>query len=204
MKELCLVFVAGLLLVLLLSCECGSQKCKKKMEKFSIIPQFADDVDSTDVEITYPPDETLKCGNKISIVNTALLPTIKHDVTGKCENVTVTLFGFGPFPVLGVPFAHWLVYNIPASALANGYRGIEGDTEIKYLPPLAPNIKNRYTFFIYCQKEFIQPGNKLLANVDRLNYQPKSVANAHNLGNPILAQFLILVLANTGPFEDPL
>ncbi|KFM82232.1 hypothetical protein X975_21542, partial [Stegodyphus mimosarum] len=102
MKTFCLVFAAALLLAFFIPCECGSKKCKKKMRRFSIIPQFADDVDSTEVEITYPPDEKLKCGNKISIINTALLPTIKHDVTGKCENVTVTFFGFGPFPVLGV------------------------------------------------------------------------------------------------------
>ncbi|KFM79919.1 secreted antigen, partial [Stegodyphus mimosarum] len=178
----------------------SSDSCYEKLKEVGIIPTFAENVNSTDLKIIYPPDIPVECGNRISIATVAKTPTLTYDVNGACKLATVLLFGFGPVPVIGMPVLHWLVYNIPTDVLANGFSGQAGDARAKYIQPFAPDLEQRYTFFVYCQKHPVDVNGRIPI-LKRLGINPKQIAQENDLGNPVATNYLTLVLINGNPLE---
>ncbi|XP_035212404.1 protein D3-like [Stegodyphus dumicola] len=167
----------------------GDRRCKENFKKMSIIPSFAKDIESTDLQVLYGKNEWVKCGEKIALKHVSAKPVVTFDVKGECPYVTLLLFD--PDSWLNPTFIHWLVHNIPAETMAKGFYGEDGTVAADYFVPIIPNHDHRYTFFLYCQRKPIKV-KKEMTPIQRLSFNTKKFARRKKLGNPVAANFFAL------------
>ncbi|XP_054724370.1 uncharacterized protein LOC129234399 [Uloborus diversus] len=185
---------------------CQASKVKEKVKEASLIPLFADGGCNDFAKVVFDTGAEMHLGNILAFTSTLPVPTVTYDFKDKCETVAVIFFGvptnfFDLDALLGGAFAHWEIVNIPSKVLKEGFNGQSGDELASYVPPIHPTNDHRYTFFVYCQKEYINPKDQTHMDflLSRTAFQVKDRAKELHLGEPVACNFANLGVVAGGP-----
>ncbi|XP_037031506.1 protein D3-like [Bradysia coprophila] len=143
------------------------------------------------LHVTYQRDITVGLGNELGISQVKEKPQVTWEAK---ESTYYTLMLIDPdalsrrFPILS-EVRHWLVMNIPGSAVENG------DEVIEYRGSGASRFTglHRYIFLVYKQPNGIithnEPHTSNASIIHRLRTSASKLAKKYNLGDPEFGNF---------------
>ncbi|KAL1458528.1 hypothetical protein WDU94_008670 [Cyamophila willieti] len=179
------VFVSVLLFVLVSAEEGEPPGTDAQFRKHNIVPQLILEAPKDVLEVVYPDNIKASLGTELTPTQVKSEPQLHW--TAEPE-VKYTVVMEDPDAASSTGFLHWLVVNIPGSAI------ISGQVKAEYVgsgPPKGTGL-HRYIFYVYKQPgdiEFTEPFASKSSAGERLHFSSTKFAAKYNLGSPIAGNF---------------
>uniref|UniRef100_A0A8D9EJU9 OV-16 antigen n=1 Tax=Cacopsylla melanoneura TaxID=428564 RepID=A0A8D9EJU9_9HEMI len=179
------VFVSVFLFALVSAEDGGPAKVDEQFRKHNIVPQLISEAPKDVLEIVYPENIKASLGNELTPTQVKSQPQLYW--TAEPE-VKYTVVMEDPDAANSTGFLHWLVVNIPGSALTSG------QVKAEYVgsgPPKGTGL-HRYIFYVYKQSgdiEFTEPFTSKSSAGERLHFTSAKFAAKYNMGSPIAGNF---------------